>query len=177
MDVGLETTQLKAACERAVAFSCKLPTQLFQGKALCLCSDLFWHPSQKSQDPERGLLCLKKALQCADGAIHIEPLDVGLFIDILNQVAQLCANDASEVSGAMLNRLMSLCVQHTRYLEGRVPFECWRALRAALIDVESKQARAKDELMAAGKQSPFLYVNMDDTRVIVRVPQVVEAKS
>jgi len=131
--------------ERAVAFSCRLPTKRSQSKALCLCSELFWFTKNKAQDPGRGLLCVTKALQCADSAVHINPLDVDLFIDILNQVAHLFDNKADEVLASHLTRIVSLCVEHVRYIAERLPAETARALQAVLADLRNKQTSAKED--------------------------------
>ncbi|CAE7296965.1 VPS35A [Symbiodinium pilosum] len=84
--------------QRAVALCSKMLSKSFQSKAFCLCCELFWLPQPELQDADGGLLCLRRALQSADGAIHSDPSDVGLFVDILNKVARLFAKGAGEVT-------------------------------------------------------------------------------
>mmetsp|Transcript_84420 Transcript_84420/g.149339 ORF Transcript_84420/g.149339 Transcript_84420/m.149339 type:complete len:848 (-) Transcript_84420:44-2587(-) len=147
--------------ERTVAFSYQLPTKRSQSKGLCLCSELFWFPRGKAQDPQRGLLCLRRALQCADSAVHINPLDVDLFVDILNQVAHLFENKSDEVLASYVTQIVSLCVQHVSYITERLPAETFRALHAVLADLHSKQTAAMEGTAANTSVDSPSYLDID----------------
>jgi len=82
------------------------------------------------------------ALRLADSAIHIDPMDVGLFVEVLDQAAQHFATGNEEVTAGLLESLLELCAEHLRYVEPRIPTEALRALRATMSDLEAKQRQA-----------------------------------
>jgi len=160
MQVGLEEADLKKICDRAVALSSKMLSKRFQSKAFSLCCQLFWLPQLNFQDADRGLLCLRRALQSADGAIHSDPLDVGLFVDILNEVIHLFAEGASQVSPVLLSKILALCVQHAKYIGNRVPLDAMRALRAAIAGLAVKQKESVEAVMVGDVYIPYLDIDL-----------------
>lgn len=160
MTVALEEDDLKRICDRAVALSSKMLSKRYQSKAFCLCCELFWLPRLDFQDADRGLLCLRRALQSADGAIHSDPLDVGLFVDILNEVIHLFAEGASQVSAVLLSKILALCVQHVKYIGNRVPQESMRALRAAIASLAAKQKESMEAVMVGDVYIPYLEIDL-----------------
>ncbi|CAK9070393.1 unnamed protein product [Durusdinium trenchii] len=175
MRQGMEEGDLKKVCDRAVALANKMLSKRFQSMAFCLCCEMFWLPRLNFQDADRGLLCLRRALQSADGAIHSDPLDVGLFVDILDQVIRLFAEGASQVSAAILSKILALCVQHIQYIGNRVPVESMRALRTAIVGLAAKQNESMEAVMAGDVYVPYLEV---DLRPAEQLPAgVVEAKT
>eukprot|EP00434_Breviolum_minutum_P006544 symbB.v1.2.005777.t1/scaffold289.1/size287290/22 len=154
MQVGLEEADLKKICDRAVALSSKMLSKRFQSKAFSLCCQLFWLPQLNFQDADRGLLCLRRALQSADGAIHSDPLDVGLFVDILNEVIHLFAEGASQVSPVLLSKILAL------YIGNRVPLDAMRALRAAIAGLAVKQKESVEAVMVGDVYIPYLDIDL-----------------
>eukprot|EP00913_Durusdinium_trenchii_P030076 g28184.t1 len=112
MRQGMEEGDLKKVCDRAVALANKMLSKRFQSMAFCLCCEMFWLPRLNFQE-----------------MLGLDPLDVGLFVDILDQVIRLFAEGASQVSAAILSKILALCVQHIQYIGNRVPVESMRALR------------------------------------------------
>jgi len=140
-----QTTCLDKTCyaqvaERAVHFAGRLKTKRLQSKAFNLCSGLFWCPA--FHEPGRALSCIRMALRLADSAIHIDPMDVGLFVEVLDQAAQHFATGSEEVTAGLLESLLELCAEHLRYVEPRTPTEALRSLRATMSDLEAKQRQA-----------------------------------
>jgi len=131
------------AAERAVQFGGRLATALLQCRALCLCAGLFWSPACKQ--PGRTLACLRRALRLADSAIHVDPMDVGLFVEVLDQAVHHFGQGNEEITAPFLSGLLALCVQHLRYIESRAPVEALRGLHVALADLQEKQAKALEE--------------------------------
>lgn len=146
--------------QRAVALCGKMLSKRFQSKAFCLCCELFWLPQPELQDPDNGLLCLRRALQSADRAIHSDPSDVGLFVDILNEVSRLFAKAAGQVSPAVLSKTVGLCIQHVRYIGSRVPVDSMRALHAILADLAAKQVDSVEAVMAGDANVSYLEVDL-----------------
>lgn len=172
MTVGLEEDDLKMICGRAVALSSKMLSKRYQSKAFCLCCELFWLPHLDFQDPDRGLLCLRRALQSADGAIHSDPLDVGLFVDILNEVIHLFAEGASQVSAVLLSKILALCVQHVKYIGNRVPQESMRALRSAISSLAAKQKESMEAVMVGDVYIPYLEIDLRSAEQLPTEPSV-----
>jgi len=136
----LENKCYEQVAERAVQFAGRLPTKRLQSKAFNICSGLFWCPA--FHEPGRALSCIRMALRLADSAIHIDPMDVGLFVEVLDQAAQHFATGNEEVTAGLLESLLELCAEHLRYVEPRIPTEALRALRATMSDLEAKQRQA-----------------------------------
>ncbi|CAJ1462238.1 unnamed protein product [Effrenium voratum] len=158
--MGGQEADLKMICDRAVALSSKMMSKRLQTRAFCLCCELFWLPKWNFQDADRGLLCLRRALQSADGAIHSDPLDVGLFVEILNEVIQLFSQGANQVSPAILSKTLALCVQHVSYIGTRMPEEPMRALRAAVAGLAAKQKESFEAVMVGDVYIPYLEVDL-----------------
>jgi len=147
----LETKEFDKAAERAVLFGSRLATKKSQSRALCLCSSLFWCPA--CQDPNRSLLCLRRALILTDAAIQIHPNDVGLFIDVLDTGIQLLRQGNEEVTGPFLTGLLQFCIQQLRYAETRSagePEEARIALRGAIAHLQLVTSEQEGLLTAHG---------------------------
>lgn len=48
------------------------------------------------------------------GAIHLNRLHVGLFVEILNKVIRLFDLAAEQVTHTILSKILALCVQHIK---------------------------------------------------------------
>lgn len=136
----LEGPCFALAADRAVQIARQLESKRLQSKGLCLCAAMFWGPA--CRDAGQAMLCLQRALRCADGAIHIDPLDVGLFVEVLDRAAQLFDEANTEVTASFLSCLLALCAQHLQYIGDRAPVEAAQALRATVLDLQERQARA-----------------------------------
>lgn len=128
------------ATDRAMRIGGDLPAKRLQSRALCLCAGLFWCRARR--EAHGALRCLRQALKLADAAVHIDPLAVDLFVEVLDQAARLFGEGNVEVSAPLLSSLLALCIQHARYVEARVPAEPLRALQASVEDLRAKQAEA-----------------------------------
>jgi len=128
------------AAERAVRLGAQLPSLRLQSKGMCLCSDLFWGPTHR--EAGSTLLCLRKALRFTDGAVHVNPEDIGLFVEILDQAVHHFGEGNEEITAPFLTGLLALCTQHLRYLDAQAPVEALRGLHVALADLREKQAGA-----------------------------------
>ncbi|CAE7649715.1 unnamed protein product, partial [Symbiodinium necroappetens] len=137
----------------------------------------FWLPQPELQDPDNGLLCLRRALQSADRAIHSDPSDVGLFVDILNEVARLFAKGAGQVSPAVLSKTVGLCVQHVRYIGSRVPVDSMRALHAILADLAAKQVDSVEAVMAGDANVSYLEVDLRPAEQLTTLQSLPDVKA
>jgi len=149
----LDASQYGLAANRAVRFGSQLPAKRLQSQALCLCSTLFWCPARR--EPAGAMCCLRQALQLADSAVHIDPLAVDLFVDVLDQTVHLFGNGNSEVSAPFLSGLLMLCIQHMRYVESRLPVNALRALHTTVEDLQTKHEQALQRASAGGNVDPL----------------------
>jgi len=136
----LEARHYRLASERAVRFAGCLNSKSLQCKGLSLCAELFYGTAYG--DPGQAVACLQRALRCADNAIHIDPLDVSLFIEVLDRAAGIFDEGKSRVSAPFVSCLLALCVHHLQYIGIRVPAGSRNALQAAVRDLQAKQAAA-----------------------------------
>eukprot|EP00927_Polykrikos_kofoidii_P027008 TRINITY_DN23919_c0_g1_i1.p1 TRINITY_DN23919_c0_g1~~TRINITY_DN23919_c0_g1_i1.p1 ORF type:complete len:925 (+),score=156.48 TRINITY_DN23919_c0_g1_i1:204-2978(+) len=142
----LSEESYQSVAARVMKFSERLPTRRMQSRALSICVHLYWGLSQR--DPPRALGCLQAALRFGDGALHVDPTDVDLFIEILDQAVYLFGQGNSEITASLLSGFIALCVQHLRYIEGRVPAEAQRSLAATLHQLETRAVDTRDDRYA-----------------------------
>merc|ERR1712217_418613 len=79
-----------------------------------------------------------------------DPLDVGLFVEILDSAALLFEEGNSELTATFLSYLLALCIQHVRYVGARVQPESLQSLQASIKDLQSKQRLALGFAKAEG---------------------------
>jgi len=79
-------------------------------------------------------------MRLADGAIFNDPLDIVLFVEILDQALLLFEDGAQAITASFLTGLLTLCAQHLRYIEGRAPAEAKRALASTAAHLQTKAA-------------------------------------
>jgi len=146
--------------ERTLRFGARLKTKRLQSKAHCICSNLFWSP--RFHSARRVLVCLRSALHLADDAIHNDPLDIGLFVDVFDQAVHLFEAGNEEITDSFLLGLFSVCKHHLQYIGGRAPLEARRALRAAAKHIQSKAADSRySKLQADASDASLQTLDVD----------------
>jgi len=133
----LDASCYDKACDRLLRVSGGLVTKTLQCKATYISVNLYWNAAR--EDHDRAFDCLTRALKLADDAIHVNPLDVGLFLDVLNQAIHIYEAGDTKISVAFLSRLLMLCSQHLKYIEGRIPLKVWRGFQTTLEYLRRKQ--------------------------------------
>lgn len=134
----LRGSSYERAAERAVLFGTDLPSIRLQSKALRLCSGLFEGPA--CRQPSRALACLCRSLRFAERAVHIDPMDVSLFVEVLDEAVQHFGHGNDDVTAPFLSGLQALCEQH----QAHAPVEALRGLHVALASLRGKQAQAEN---------------------------------
>jgi len=75
-------------------------------------------------------------------AIHVDPTDVGLFVELLDQAVRLFGEGDAEITAPFLSGLLALCARHLRYFEGRAPVQVLHSLHATIQDLQAKREEA-----------------------------------
>lgn len=131
----LEPELYEVAAHRCMTLSEKAATQQLQCRALCLCSSLHWNNARR--EPGKVLTCLQRALRLVDSAVHVNPMEVGLFVEVLDRAVGMHELGNEEITAPFLLGLLELCARHLRYVKGRAPLEATRAFQSALEHLKS----------------------------------------
>merc|ERR1712118_255414 len=153
----LEVDDFLSVADRTVEFVAGFAAKRDQCKAMCLCSVLFW--SQACHEPERVLMCLRKALRHADGAIQNDPLDIILFVEVLDRAIHLFEDGNDAITPSFLTGLLSLYLHHIRYIEGHAPAEARRALLCTAAHLQAKVPQPKLEKLQKDLCDAFIFAD------------------
>ncbi|XP_024532264.1 vacuolar protein sorting-associated protein 35B isoform X1 [Selaginella moellendorffii] len=105
---------------KATGYSAKLLRKPDQCRAVYACSHLFWNDDGGTQDGERVLLCLKRALRIANAAQQVSSASRGssgpvtLFVEILNKYLYYFEKGVPAVASSLVQGLLELIMTETQ---------------------------------------------------------------